>query len=81
MFLPLSEKGACLSELVVENGVAAGTVFVLGDFAYLIAASAAVALVWGPLRTLLVWRALRATAAAGPNGPSTVTMAVATSNA
>lgn len=31
MFLPLSEKGACLSELVVENGVAAGTVFVLGD--------------------------------------------------
>jgi hypothetical protein len=38
----------------------AETVFSLGDFAYLIAASAAVALIWGLLRTLLVWWALHA---------------------
>jgi class 3 adenylate cyclase len=31
MFSPLAEKGARLAELVVLNGVAAGTVFVLGD--------------------------------------------------
>ena len=31
MFLPRAEKGAGLAELVVLNGVAAGTVFVLGE--------------------------------------------------
>ena len=44
------------------------SVFALGDFAYLIAGSAAVALVWGPLRTLLAWRALHATASAEASG-------------
>ena len=44
----------------------AESVFNLGDFAYLIAGSAAVALLWGPLRTLLGWRALHATAPAEP---------------
>jgi CubicO group peptidase (beta-lactamase class C family) len=34
-------------------------VFLLGDFAYLLVASAALALGWGPVRTLLVWRALQ----------------------
>jgi CubicO group peptidase (beta-lactamase class C family) len=40
------------------------SVFALGDFAYVIAGSAAVALVWGPLRTVLAWRALHTTASA-----------------
>ena len=31
MFPPIAEKGAGVAELVVLNGVAAGTVFVLGD--------------------------------------------------
>jgi hypothetical protein len=36
------------------------TVFALGDFAFLIAVSALIALVWGPLRALLVWHVLHA---------------------
>ncbi len=43
----------------------ATTVFVLGDYAYVLAGSAVIALIWGVLRTLLAWRVLRATAS-GP---------------
>jgi CubicO group peptidase (beta-lactamase class C family) len=57
------------------------TVFLLGDFAYVIAASAAFALLWGVLRTVLVWRALHATASPDASGASRVATAVATSNA
>jgi hypothetical protein len=38
----------------------AETVFNLGDFAYLIAGSAAAAVLWSLLRTVLVWGALHA---------------------
>jgi len=59
----------------------AESVFNLGDFAYLIAGSAAVALVWGPLRTLLGWHALRATAPASASSTPTLAAVVATSKA
>lgn len=41
------------------------SVFLLGDFAYLLAGSGAVALAWGVVRTVLVWRALRGAAPSG----------------
>ncbi len=47
----------------------ADTVFILGDFAYLIAGSAAIAVIWGILRTLLVWRALHTPGVAVPTIP------------
>ncbi len=56
------------------------TVFLLGDFAYLIAASAAAALVWGPLRTVLVWRALHATGSGDATGTATVAASAAVSD-
>ena len=59
----------------------ADSVFALGDFAYLIAGSAAVALVWGPSRTLLGWRALRATASASASGSPKRSAAVSLGNA
>jgi hypothetical protein len=57
------------------------SIFLLGDYAYLIAASGVVALVWGVLRTVLVWRALRVSAPISANAASTGVKAVATSNA
>src|SRR5438067_5871614 len=59
----------------------ADTVLALGDIAYLIAGSAAVALVWGPSRTLLGWRALRATASASASGSPKRSAAVSLGNA
>ncbi len=59
----------------------ADTVVALGDFAYLIAGSAAVALVWGPSRTLLAWRALHATASATAGGSPKRSAVVSLGNA
>jgi hypothetical protein len=59
----------------------AETVFNLGDFAYLIAGSAAVALVWGLLRTLLGWRALHAAGSIGVSGMPNVAPATAATRA
>ena len=59
----------------------ADTVLALGDIAYLIAGSAAVALVWGPSRTLLAWRALHATASASAGGSPKRSAAVSLGNA
>src|SRR5207248_5311241 len=59
----------------------ADSVFALGDFAYLIGGSAAVALVWGPSRTLLAWRALHATASPSAGGSPKRSAAVSLGNA
>ena len=53
------------------------SMFLLGDFAYVLVGSALIALLWGPVRTLLVWRALHAferaemTAVSVPARPAT----------
>jgi hypothetical protein len=59
----------------------ADSVFIVGDFAYLIAGSAAVALVWGLLRTLLAWRALNLTTSAIASGSPKASAAVSLGHA
>jgi hypothetical protein len=59
----------------------ADTVFNLGDFAYVISGSAAIALLWGPLRTLLGWRALHTRAPVSPSSTAIMARLAATSKA
>jgi CubicO group peptidase (beta-lactamase class C family) len=57
------------------------TVFVLGDYAYVLAGSAMIALIWGVLRTWIAWRVLRARPAPPIGEAKTVAPAPATSGA
>jgi CubicO group peptidase (beta-lactamase class C family) len=59
----------------------AETVFILGDYAYVLAASALIALIWGVLRFWIAWRLLRATPPAPIETAETVAAAPAASTA